>query len=518
MIFIILNILYTGVFSHNILTDEHFLYKKLLKNYEPSVRPVNEHTRTLNIFFRLKLTQVLELSEKDQTLITNIWIEQQWFDEFLKWNSSEYSGITSLRMPTNRIWLPDTYIYNSASLDNSQGSITGPYAMVNNNGLVKFPVPMKLKSNCEVDIAYFPFDEQICYLKFASWLYDLATINFTTLSNSNSNKAKRNEFRIEEDSLDSKIDLSGYIDNSGWILMGVDLIRREKLNNSNGIHPELIYFIQIKRRYLYYVFNVILPCAMLSTLTCLTFWLPCVSGEKVTLGLTCFVAYSVFMLMVAEKVPTTSEKVPIISIYLTIVMSFTSMSVIMAVIVTNVNEKSKQKFTKDNRMPRLIRKIFIKYLAKYLGLQKQAKDLLRVILKRKDSDKQFSPSDFLSDLCLKHKFKESDLSDSEEIWLRNNIFDDSKYSDSELEQKNDATLPCTSKKSVNYTKERVKYKVKRDDLSLYFAYEYALMGLVLDRLFFWIYASFTLVSYLTTLFVFPFLVQSSKKSYSKEIP
>lgn len=51
--------------------------------------------------------------------------------------------------------------------------------------------------------------------------------------------------------------------------------------------------------------------------------LPTSSGEKVTLGLTCFVAFSVFMLMVAEKVPATSDTVPIIGIYLTIVMSLT---------------------------------------------------------------------------------------------------------------------------------------------------------------------------------------------------
>jgi len=44
--------------------------------------------------------------------------------------------------------------------------------------------------------------------------------------------------------------------------------------------------------------------------------LPTSSGEKVTLGLTCFVAFSVFMLMVAEKVPATSDTVPIIGKYL----------------------------------------------------------------------------------------------------------------------------------------------------------------------------------------------------------
>lgn len=69
-------------------------------------------------------------------------------------------------MPSNKVWLPDTYIYNSAStMDSVQGTVNGPYVMVNNEGLVKFPVPMKLKSNCEVDIAYFPFDQQICYIK-----------------------------------------------------------------------------------------------------------------------------------------------------------------------------------------------------------------------------------------------------------------------------------------------------------------------------------------------------------------
>jgi hypothetical protein len=82
------------------------------------------------------------------------------------WNPENYSGIRSLRMPSNRIWLPDTFIYNSASSqEGTQTTINGPYAMLRYDGLVKFPVPMKLKSNCEVDIAYFPFDQQICYIK-----------------------------------------------------------------------------------------------------------------------------------------------------------------------------------------------------------------------------------------------------------------------------------------------------------------------------------------------------------------
>mgnify|MGYP001810434124 CR=1 FL=1 len=145
--------------------QEHLLYRKLLKAYDATARPVLNHTRTLEILLRMKLYQILELSEKDQTLTTNIWIEQRWHDQHLKWDLAEHADIRTLRIPSQRVWLPDTYIYNSASKDGVQGAILGPYVMLGNDGLVTFPVPMKLKSNCEVDITYFPFDEQICYIK-----------------------------------------------------------------------------------------------------------------------------------------------------------------------------------------------------------------------------------------------------------------------------------------------------------------------------------------------------------------
>ena len=42
------------------------------------------------------------------------------------------------------------------------------------------------------------------------------------------------------------------------------------------------------------------------------FLLPPDSGEKVTLGLTVLLAFSVFMLLVAENMPPTSEYIPLI--------------------------------------------------------------------------------------------------------------------------------------------------------------------------------------------------------------
>ena len=36
------------------------------------------------------------------------------------------------------------------------------------------------------------------------------------------------------------------------------------------------------------------------------------SGEKISLGLSVFLAFSMFMLLIAEEVPATSESVPLI--------------------------------------------------------------------------------------------------------------------------------------------------------------------------------------------------------------
>lgn len=75
----------------------------------------------------------------------------------------------------------------------------------------------------------------------------------------------------------------------------------------------MTFMLKIKRRVLFFMINVIVPCIMLSTLTLLVFVIPPDSGDKVTLGITVLLAFSVFMLAVAENLPETSEYVPLIS-------------------------------------------------------------------------------------------------------------------------------------------------------------------------------------------------------------
>ena len=131
-------------------------------------------------------------------------------------------------------------------------------------------------------------------MKFGSWTYDGFQVDITNRSD--------------------KVDLSNYVNNGEWELVRVATER-------NVVYypccpepfPDVTFIVTISRRNLYYLYNVIFPCIMMSALTLLVFCLPPDSGEKITLGITVLLAFSVFMLRIAENLPETSEFVPLIS-------------------------------------------------------------------------------------------------------------------------------------------------------------------------------------------------------------
>ena len=86
---------------------------------------------------------------------------QEWYDQRLVWNASEFNGLTTLRLPCSKIWLPDIVLYNSAD-DYTQGYYQSK-AMVESNGHVFWPPPAKFRSSCKIDVTFFPFDGNFFY-------------------------------------------------------------------------------------------------------------------------------------------------------------------------------------------------------------------------------------------------------------------------------------------------------------------------------------------------------------------
>ena len=57
-------------------------------------------------------------------------------------------------------------------------------AILNAKGFIQWKPPAIYKSSCEIDVEYFPFDEQTCIMKFGSWTYDGFKVTHSSLSSS----------------------------------------------------------------------------------------------------------------------------------------------------------------------------------------------------------------------------------------------------------------------------------------------------------------------------------------------
>jgi hypothetical protein len=89
--------------------------------------------------------------------------KQQWKDNGLKWNKTEYNGIEEIRLPINRIWTPDVVLYNYA--DTRLEEKREVLCIVTHEGVVKWRPPSIFKSTCQINIQKFPYDQVNIFLK-----------------------------------------------------------------------------------------------------------------------------------------------------------------------------------------------------------------------------------------------------------------------------------------------------------------------------------------------------------------
>ncbi|MFH4976710.1 hypothetical protein AB6A40_003419 [Gnathostoma spinigerum] len=327
-----------------VVTDEQRLLRYLLRGYEKAVRPVTNSSTPVVVKLGLTLTNLFEMDEKNQVLTINVWLDQEWNDELLRWNPDDFNGIRSIRIPCDLIWLPDIVLYNNAD-DYTTGYMRSR-AMVFYDGTVFWPPPTQLRSTCKIDVTYFPFDSQHCYLKFGSWSYHGFQVDVTNRSES--------------------VDLTMYVVSGEFDLVSANQMRRVvKYTCCPEPYPDVTFFFHIRRKTLYYLYNVVFPCLMMSVLTLLVFLLPPDSGEKIALGITVLLAFSVFVLAIAEKMPETSDSMPLIAIYLTIVMGMTSVSVVMTVMVLNFHHRGPF----NSPVPRKMKHLVLERLRPFLRMK-----------------------------------------------------------------------------------------------------------------------------------------------------
>ncbi|XP_028168015.1 acetylcholine receptor subunit alpha-like 1 [Ostrinia nubilalis] len=363
------------------------LYDDLLSNYNRLIRPVGNNSDRLTVKMGLRLSQLIDVNLKNQIMTTNVWVEQEWNDYKLKWNPDDYGGVETLHVPSEHIWLPDIVLYNNA--DGNYEVTIMTKAILHHDGKVVWKPPAIYKSFCEIDVEYFPFDEQTCFMKFGSWSYDGYTVDLRHLKQT-----------PDSDHIGMGIDLSEYYISVEWDIMRVPATRNEKFYSCcEEPYPDIIFNLTLRRKTLFYTVNLIIPCVGISFLSVLVFYLPSDSGEKISLCISILLSLTVFFLLLAEIIPPTSLTVPLLGKYLLFTMMLVTLSVVVTIVVLNVNFRSPV----THHMAPWVRKVFIDFLPRILCIQRPEKP-------PDDDDDNDKPTEVITDVFggddMDGKFKE----------------------------------------------------------------------------------------------------------------
>uniref|UniRef100_A0A673N323 Cholinergic receptor, nicotinic, epsilon n=1 Tax=Sinocyclocheilus rhinocerous TaxID=307959 RepID=A0A673N323_9TELE len=244
-------------------------------------------------------------------------IHRQWHDYRLAWNTSEYHGIDLIRVPYNTVWLPDIVLEN-----NIDGKFDVAYyanVLIRSDGSMYWLPPAIYRSTCAIEITYFPFDWQNCTLN-GEWAIKHRPARKLTNS------------RYSPDDLE---------------------------------YQEVYFNLIIQRKPLFYIINIILPCSLISSLVVLAFFLPAkAGGQKLTVSISVLLAQTVFLFLIAQKIPETSLSVPLIGKYLIFVMCMTTLIVTNCIIVLNFSLRSPS----THNMSHTIRHIFLEVVPRFLGM------------------------------------------------------------------------------------------------------------------------------------------------------
>ena len=168
-------------------------------------------------------------------------------------------------------------------------------AIVDSDGNVMWFIRKILHSSCPIDVSQFPFDRQKCEIKFGSWTHDGRALDLQL---------------FDKDG----IDLDQHREHAEWKLKSITSERRTtKYKCCPAPYVELIYTVEFQRKALYYIMTIVVPSMLLSFLACISFLFPADSGERVSLVISVLLGLVVFMLIVNDRTPVTSDSVPMMT-------------------------------------------------------------------------------------------------------------------------------------------------------------------------------------------------------------
>ncbi|XP_077866486.1 neuronal acetylcholine receptor subunit alpha-3-like, partial [Saccoglossus kowalevskii] len=317
----------------------------LHSSYHNKIRPVANASDMLTVYLGLSISQLIEIDETEQVMVSSVWLKQRWNDYRLRWDPARYDNIKSLNIPIPILWRPDITLYNTA--DGEYDVLVPNKALVTYDGTVKWSPPAVYKSVCKIWSKDFPFDEQKCVMKFGSWTY--------------------NHDFLDLRPMDNQVDQADYWANGEWYIVETPVERNViRYACCTDQYVDITFAFILHRNPLFYVVTLVVPCLLIAFSTLLVFYLPTDAQERITLSISILIAVIVFLLLIPSLLPPTSDQVPLVGRFILFTLCMSIASLLGTILVIHVHYR-----TADTHvMPRWMRVVFIIYMPRILRVER----------------------------------------------------------------------------------------------------------------------------------------------------
>lgn len=269
----------------------------LAATYDSVSRPSATTTVTVGI----NLLAIDEVDLPAQKFSAAGWVTMEWEDDRLVWTPSSKDDIDRIFATPATIWKPELMVDNSVD---ELGIIADSNLLlsVESDGAkatVEWDPPMLFIVHCEIDITYYPYDQQKCGIEIVSWGYSTSEVILQHMF--------------------TGLNLEDYQPNGEWEVVKTDVTTSTITETRNGVtksFSQLEFWIHLKRRDQFYNTNVMLPIILSSILVTLVFLVPVESGEKLSYILTVLLIIAVFLTIIGDTLPAISLTTSVLGIFL----------------------------------------------------------------------------------------------------------------------------------------------------------------------------------------------------------
>ena len=164
-----------------------------------------------------------------------------------------------------------------------------------------------MQTFCQLDLEYFPFDHQKCYIQF------LHTLRVKTVHQGKLISNDSISYRVGSESVSTEF----LLENGEWELLDITMNNNSIIvspfsADTTQIYPAFEIFLHLRRKSFFYLLVLVIPGSLIPLICAVGFLLPNESGEKVSLQFTAFLSFMVLQLVLIDILPSVGGRIPLI--------------------------------------------------------------------------------------------------------------------------------------------------------------------------------------------------------------